>query len=82
MQKFGADIEFLSLSEDFAYFLGRVEIVFKEYVLLKLKNKTRQQRILAKYLSDFNILVSEGHFLVEKIYGKTSQKPEKMLLFQ
>ena len=39
MQKFGADIEFLSLSEDFAYFLGRVEIVFKEYVLLKLKNK-------------------------------------------
>ena len=82
MQKFGVDIEFLQLSEEFSYYLARVEIVFKEYILLKLKNRTRQQRILSKYLSDFNILVSEGHFLTEKCYGKGSTKPEKQLLFQ
>lgn len=78
----GIDIPFLNLNEEFSYFLSRVEIVFKECILLKLKNKTRQQRLLAKYLSDFNILVSESHFLVEKIYGKGTQKPEKLLLFQ
>lgn len=82
MQKFGVDTEFLKLSEEFGYFLSRVEIVFKEYIILKLKNKTRQQRILAKYLSDFNILVNEAHFLTEKLYSKVSQKPEKQLLFQ
>ena len=84
MQRFGVDTEFLTLSEDFSYYLGRLEIVFKEYTILKLKNKTRQQRILSKYLSDFNILVTEGHFLTEKTYGKTgaNPKPEKQLLFQ
>lgn len=82
MQLAGVDIPFLNLNEEFSYFLSRVEIVFKECILLKLKNKTRQQRLLAKYLSDFNILVSEAHFLVEKIYGKNTQKPEKLLLFQ
>ena len=82
MQKFGVDTAFLALNEEFNYYLSRVEIVLKECILLKLKNKTRQQRILAKYLSDFNILVSEAHFLVEKVYGKTSTKPEKLLLFQ
>ena len=82
MQKFGVDIDFLLLSEEFSYYLSRVEIVFKEYVLLKLKNKTRQQRMLSKYLSDFNLLVSEAHFVAEKCYGKGSTKPEKPLLFQ
>jgi hypothetical protein len=82
MQKYGVDTSFLSLNEEFSYFLSRVEIVLKECILLKLKNKTRQQRILSKYLSDFNILVSEAHFLVEKIYGKNNAKQEKLLLFQ
>lgn len=82
LQKFGVDVKFLQLSEEYEYFVARVEIVFKEYILLRLKNKTRQQRILAKYLSDFNILVTESHFLTEKTYGKGSTKPEKQLLFQ
>lgn len=82
MDRFGVDTTFLDLQEEFFYYVSRVEIVFKEYILLKLKNKTRQQRILAKYLSDFNILVSESHYLVEKVYGKANNKPEKQLLFQ
>ncbi|OMJ67559.1 hypothetical protein SteCoe_35237 [Stentor coeruleus] len=82
MDRFGVDTNFFNLQEEFYYYISRVEIVFKEYILLKLKNKARQQRILAKYLSDFNILVSESHYLVEKVYGKSSTKPEKQLLFQ
>ena len=83
LQKFGVDTEFLLFSDVFLFYLSRIEIVFKEYILLRLKNKPRQQRILTKYLSDFNILTSEGNYLIEEVYGNTelNSKPEKLLLF-
>lgn len=79
MLKFGIDIPTISQHPDFVTFLKRVEIVYKEIVLLSLKNKTRQNRILPKYFSDLNILISEANYVEQQIYGKVRQG---QLIFQ
>mmetsp|Transcript_8695 Transcript_8695/g.8705 ORF Transcript_8695/g.8705 Transcript_8695/m.8705 type:complete len:530 (-) Transcript_8695:31-1620(-) len=79
MQKYGIDINLISQNGDFTTYLKRVEIVYKETILLSLKNKTRQQRILPKYFSDFNILISEANYVEQQIFGKQRQG---QLIFQ
>ena len=63
MSRHGVNVRVFKQNSEFLSFLERVELVFKENSLLKLKNLTRRRRILAKYLSDFNILVAEADYI-------------------